>query len=172
MAAIVATEINFHEGEREVHRLMAVPDRENPTVPYLSPGAGMLMMTSRTLALGTVDQQGRIWTTIWGGEEGFARPIAQSVVGITTFVDRLYDPVLEVLLGTTAKNGELVKPNGPEKLVSIAAINLSNRKRVKLFGRMLLGSLNDLEENTAPKNIEGERGQVQLVVQITESLGK
>ena len=70
MAAIVATELNFHEGEREVHRLMAVPDRETPAVPYLSPGAGMLMMTLRTLALGTVDQQGRIWTTIWGVHAG------------------------------------------------------------------------------------------------------
>jgi hypothetical protein len=171
MATMVATELDFHEGEREMHRLMRAPGRENPTTPYLSPGAGMMMMTTRILALGTVDQEGRIWSTIWGGEEGFARPIAQSVVGVRALVDRLYDPVLEILVGTTA-NGEVIKADGPGKMVSALAINLSNRKRVKIFGRMMLGTLNNLEEDSPPEAKDGERGQVQLVVHVDESLGK
>lgn len=171
MATVVATELDFHEGEKEMHMLMRVPERDNPTTPYLSPGAGMLVMTTPILALGTTDPEGRIWSTIWGGEEGFARPIAQSVIGVRALVDRLYDPVLETLVGTTANN-EVIKADGPGKMVSALAINLSNRKRAKIFGRMMLGTLNDLEEHTTPEEKDGERAQVQLVVHVDESLGK
>jgi len=45
---------------------MAILDRENPTVPYLNPSICMFMIMLWILALGTVDQQGKILITIWG----------------------------------------------------------------------------------------------------------
>lgn len=40
------------------------------------------------LALGTLDEQKRPWTTVWGGKAGFARPIAESAIAISALVDR------------------------------------------------------------------------------------
>jgi len=170
MTTVVATEFGWHEGEQEMHRLMGSAERDNPTVPYLSPRAGLMLNKAPLLALGTVDQEGRPWSTIWGGEEGFARPIAQSIMGVRALVDRLYNPVLETLVGTNA-DGQIIKADGPGKMVSGLAIDLENRMRVKLFGRMVLGTLNELEEDSAPEQKDGERAQVQLVVHIDESLG-
>lgn len=155
-----------------MHKLLCVPETENPSVPYLSPGAGHLLTKAPLLALGTVDQEGRPWSTVWGGEEGFARPIAQSIIGIRALVDRLYDPVLEILLGTKA-DGEVVKAEGQENMVSGLSCDLEHRKRVKLSGRMVAASLagSDPEGNEQISKDVG-RGHVQLVVKIDESLGE
>jgi hypothetical protein len=170
MSVVIAGEVPWHDGEKEMHNLLCVPETENPSVPYLSPGAGYLVTKAPLLALGTIDQDGRPWSSIWGGEEGFARPIAQSIIGLRAVVDRIYDPVLEVLLGKNA-DGEVVKAEGKGKMVSGLSFDLEHRKRVKLYGRMVVGSLADPEGDEQISKDSG-RGQVQLVVKIDQSLGE
>lgn len=114
------------------------------------------------VALGTVDEEGRPWTSLWGGESGFSRPIAQSVIGLRSTVDREYDPVAKILLGKAA-DGEVVKPEGDGNLVSAVAIDLATRSRVKLYGKMIAGTMSATEEGI---------GDVQLVVKIDGSLGE
>ncbi len=159
--AFTEVETQWHAGEEEMHTLMHVPQGDNPTSPYLSPFAASVLVRSPLIALGTLDEDGRPWTTLWGGEAGFSRPIAQSVIGIKTAVGREYDPVLKMLLGDNA-DGEVVQEKGAGKMVGGLAIDLETRNRVKLYGRMVAGVLTATEEGI---------GEVQLVVKIEQSLG-
>lgn len=148
----------FHEGEREMHSLLKVPPMHNPTAPGLPPQYGMRVMQSSLLALGTLDEQGRPWTTVWGGERGFARPIAQGVLGINNAVDTEHDPVFRNLWGGGGRNGEVVRPGGGRgKEMSALAIDLKTRDRVKLAGKMIAGAVVD--------------GRVQMAMVVEESLG-
>lgn len=129
---------------------------------FLTPFAANLLMRSPLIALGTIDAEGRPWTTLWGGEPGFARPVAQSVIGMKTTIDRTFDPVTQVLFAGSA-DGEVVKhENGTGTMVGGLAIDLETRKRVKLYGRMMAGALASTESGI---------GEVQLVVNIEQSLG-
>lgn len=143
----------WHEGEEHVQRLLHVPRRDNPTTPYLSPGAGFLVQQAPLLALGALDTKGRPWSTIWGGTEGFAGPVADSSIALQTQVDTEYDPVARALLA----NGEGYADTDQGKMVSGLAIDLEHRRRVKLYGRMKSGSI--------------YTDQAQLVVHIEESMG-
>lgn len=156
MASLLTKTVPWHEGEEKVQRLLQVPERDNPTTPYLSPGAGFLVQQAPLLALGTLDSEGRPWSTIWGGTEGFAAPVAESSIGLRTQIDTKYDPVAQTLLG----NWDDQHDNYLGKMVSGLAIDLEHRKRVKLYGRMESGSMS----HTDP-------GQAQLVVHIEESMG-
>ena len=158
----------WHDGESKMHDLMRTPQRWNPSSPFLTPGAGYMVQRAPLLALGTVDEQDRPWTTIWGGQGGFARPIAESAIGISTLVDRNYDPVLQTLLGGR-KDGELIEKEGEGKMVGGLTIDLETRKRVKLYGRMIAGAMERVEKKG--KKLRGV-GQAQLAVRIDESLGK
>lgn len=154
--------MSFHTGEDYMHKLLHVPETDNPTSPYLTPFAAQMLMRSPLLALGTLDSEERPWTTIWGGEKGFSRPIGQSIIGVNATVDRQYDPVLDILLGKAA-DGEVVKPQGTGKMVGGLTIDLENRRRVKLYGHMVAGALAATTDGA---------GQVQLVVKIEQSLGQ
>lgn len=147
-----------------MQRLMRVPEEDNPSVPTLSTGAAYLTQRAPILALGTLDEEGRPWTTIWGGNPGFAGQISQATIGIRSLVDTKNDPVVQALLGEKA-DGEVVRAEGEGKMVSGLAINLETRKRVKLYGRMVAGALEGLGS-------EGLFGQAQLAVNIEQSLGK
>lgn len=116
------------------------------------------------LALGTLDDQDRPWTTIWGGDPGFGRPVAKNVVGVKTVVDRRFDPVVETLLGG-ADEGEIVKAEGEGRMVGGLTIDLESRMRVKLHGHMIAGAMEG--------NGDGEKsvGKMQLVVSINKSVG-
>ncbi|KAJ5164330.1 Riboflavin synthase-like beta-barrel [Penicillium coprophilum] len=154
MTSLVTSTVPWHEGEEKLHHWLKVPHGDNPTTPYLSPRAASLVQECPLLALGTLDSQGRPWSTIWGGTAGFAMPVAESLVDLRAQVDGRYDPVVQALLTgnqTHAYTG---------KMVSGLAIDLENRRRVKLYGRMVAGSLSD-----------GDAGEAQLVVHIEESLG-
>lgn len=144
-----------------MHRLLHVPNRDNPSSPFLTPNGANLLMRCPLLALGTIDSKGRPWTTLIGGEAGFSRPIAQSIIGIKTLVDRNHDPVISWLLDTDA-DGEPVSIEGNGKMVSGLAIDLENRKRVKLFGRMMGGAVAATTDGV---------GEAQVVVRIEQSLG-
>ncbi len=161
-------DLGWHAGESAMHSLLHVPHQENPTSPFLTPGAAYMLQASPLLALGTLDKEGRPWTTVWGGEPGFARTIAQSIVGIKTLVDRKYDPVVETLLGGR-DDGEVVKEEGEGRMVGGLVINLERRKRVKLYGRMVAGALARIG-GEGEKDDDG-KAEAQLVVKIEQSLG-
>lgn len=162
MAAIHELEFQWHAGEEEMHRLLRVPDSDNPTSPFLTPWAASLLQSSPLLALGTLDLEGRPWTSIWGGERGFSRAVAHSIIGIQTTIDRCYDPVAEILFDGKS-DGELIQPQGDGKMVGGLAIDLETRRRVKLYGKMVAGALNSTADRV---------GEAQLAVNIEESLGK
>ncbi|KAK2855672.1 hypothetical protein FQN49_004957 [Arthroderma sp. PD_2] len=175
MAFVLAGEVPWHDGEEKMHQLMHVPREDNPTAAFLSPGAAALAQRSPLLALGTLDKQGRPWSTVWGGQAGFVGPVAQSVIGIRNIIDGTYDPVAETLLGGELA-GTIVKESGPGRLMSGLPVDMENRRRVKLMGRMVAGSL---EESTPEKSDGGSTGdndigkvaQVQVVMKVDESLG-
>jgi len=167
MAFIHSSDLGWHAGESAMHSLLRVPHQENPTSPFLTPGAAYMLQSSPLLALGTLDKEGRPWTTIWGGEPGFSRPIAQSIIGVKTLVDRKNDPVVETLLGGR-DDGEVIREEGKGRMVGGLVIDLANRKRVKLYGRMVAGALGQIGGEVD----EIARGEVQLVVKIEQSLGR
>lgn len=162
MPAIYEAEMQWHAGEHEMHQLLKVPENDNPTSPFLAPYASNLLIRSPLVAFGTLDSEGRPWTSLWGGESGFSRPIAQSIIGVKTTVERDYDPVLETLFEGRA-DGEVIQEEGVGKMVGGLAIDLENRRRVKLYGRMVAGALSATEPGV---------GEVQLVVKIEQSLGE
>ena len=148
--------------------LLHVPDGDNPTSPGLSPYAKRILHVSSLLAVGTIDAEGRPWTTLLGGEPGFARSLGQSIIGVKTFVDRMYDPVIRALLGDK-QDGEVHEETGPGRMVSILAIHLATRDRVKLSGKMVAGSLGNHKPTS--KDSGSGAAEVQLVFAIEQSLG-
>lgn len=144
-----------------MHKRMRVPHMDNPTQPYLTPHATNILVRSPLIALGTLDFEGRPWTTLWGGEAGLSQPVAQSIIGVKATVNRELDPVLKMLLGDIA-DGEVYQEKGVGKMVGGLAIDLETRRRVKLYGRMVAGAISATEEGL---------GEVQLVVKIEQSLG-
>ena len=160
MASIQTTPIPFHEGEKRLRSLLHVPDGDNPTSPGLSPYARHLVCISSLLAIGTLDAEGRPWTTLLGGEPGFARSLGQSVIGIKTLVDRKYDPVIGLLVGNE-HDGEVHEEKVNARLVSALGIHLETRDRVKLSGNMVAGALGN----------HGPNSEAELVFAIQHSLG-
>ncbi|KFY73475.1 hypothetical protein V499_06442 [Pseudogymnoascus sp. VKM F-103] len=153
----------FHEGETSLHHTLHIPDRDNPTQPFLSPFAASVLQRSPLIALGAVDEQGRPWTTLWGGEPAFARSIAPSIIAIKSSVARTHDPVMEILLGA-ATPGEVVQGGEKGALMSGLAIDLESRLRAKFSGRMIAGALQEPEKDSGA-------AEVQLVMKIETSLG-
>lgn len=157
----------WHDGEDEMHKLMNVPDYGNPTSPGLSAHAQRLLHLSSLLAIGTVDDEGRPWTTLLGGEQGFARSLGQSIVGVKALADPSCDPVLRTLLEqhrvSTASEYKTARE------FSALGIHLASRDRVKVQGRLLGGSRigNDSSLNTS----QDEATQVQMALAIEGSLG-
>ncbi|KAL4792035.1 hypothetical protein BDV19DRAFT_392525 [Aspergillus venezuelensis] len=132
MATLLTTSVPWYDGETKMHQLLRVPYQDNPTVPFLSPGAGLLMKRSPLLAIGALDHDGRPWCSLWGGEEGLATPTSTSNFDIKTPVGKAYEPVVEsLLLDSTGSLG---------KAVSFVAVDLEHRRRVKLFGKITAGS--------------------------------
>ncbi|KAF1813435.1 oxidoreductase FAD-binding protein [Eremomyces bilateralis CBS 781.70] len=155
----------WNAGEERMHELMRVPENDNPTSTMLTPRATHLLQICPLLAVGTLDDQGRPWTTIWGGEPGFGTSLGSSMIGIRTLVDARYDPVVEALNSGKA-DGKVVQEVGSGRMIGGLAIDLDQRRRVKLYGRLAAGALDrsgDLEYH----NI----GQIQMVVRIEQSIG-
>src|SRR5579862_2585801 len=97
MATIQDTELAWHPGERALKRLLRVPEGRNPTSPFLTSRSAHILEISPLVAIGTLDQNNNPWTTVWGGEPGFSRPIGQTTISIRALIDRAYDPVVEAL---------------------------------------------------------------------------
>ncbi|ELR04925.1 hypothetical protein GMDG_00183 [Pseudogymnoascus destructans 20631-21] len=143
----------FHEGETSLHHTLHIPDRDNPTQPFLSPFAASVLKRSPLIALGALDEQGRPWTTLWGGEPAFARSIAPSVIAIKSSIARTHDPVMEILLGA-ATPGEVVQGGEKGALMSGLAIDLESRLRAKFAGRMIAGALQEPEKDSGAAEVQ------------------
>lgn len=168
--------MDWHEGEHKIHKLTRVPNMDNPTTPGLPARMAQRVSLSPTIAIGTTDSEGQVWCTIWGGDVPIAQQVARGgIMGIRTQVDASYDPVVQALFGGES-DGEPVR-HDPEsgKMVSGLSIHLEERDRVKLFGKMLAGSLNtndsEAENTDQTTGNLGKTGNAQLVLQITQSLG-
>ncbi|KAL2692141.1 hypothetical protein Neosp_002547 [[Neocosmospora] mangrovei] len=155
---------DFHPGERAMHQLLKVPRMGNPTIPGLPTRYGMRVMQSSLVALGTLDKDGKPWTTIWGGERGFARPVAENVLAFNSAVDTKNDPVFKAFWDGIDEDGiqqgAINRPNdGQGKGMAGLAIDLETRDRVKLAGNMIAGA-----------TVDGGKA-VQMAMAVTESLG-
>ncbi|KAK0617214.1 hypothetical protein B0T14DRAFT_498276 [Immersiella caudata] len=162
----------WHPGETKVHSLLRVStsSRHNPTSPGLPYSYGIRVASSPLLAVGTLDSSGRPWTSLWYGERGFARMVAQGVLGVQTRVaissgdnegEKGGDPVVEALglVGSSVEG--MVKPEGG-KMMSALSIDLESRDRVKLAGKMVVGALG---------GGEGKVREVQIAMAVEGSLG-
>jgi Pyridoxamine 5'-phosphate oxidase len=158
----------WHKGEEKMHKLTRTENQENPGSPHLIPGAAQMLQRAPVLAHGTIDEIGRPWATIWGGDTPLAQPVAQSIIGIRTMVDGKTDPVLDMLYGGK-DDGEVVKEQGAGRMVSALTINLEKRRRVKLYGRIVAGALALIGPETEQESTSSI-GEVQLVVKIEQSL--
>ncbi|KAK4201116.1 hypothetical protein QBC40DRAFT_278882 [Triangularia verruculosa] len=165
MATLQEKVKGWHDGERAVHTLLGVPtsSRENPTNVGLSWSHGDRVSVSPLIAIGTLDDRGRPWTSIWGGERNFARQISQDRLAIASLVDKAHDPVVKALgLDRLAESG-LGQTSG-NKAISALSIDLESRDRVKLAGKVVVGTLVTKADS---KTI----AQVQIGFQVEESLG-
>jgi hypothetical protein len=164
MATLLDNTNGWHAGERAVHALLKVPTsgRRNPTTAGLPLSYAHRVAVSPLLAVGTLDDQGRPWTTIWGGERGFAQSVAQGILGVQSLVDKAHDPVVEALLGKAA-DGEVVQPED-DKVMSALSVDLETRDRVKLAGKMMVGTLTGRSDNSTI-------AETQLAMVVQESLG-
>lgn len=148
-----------------MQKLLHVPYQENPTSPFLTPHAGRLLPQVPLLALGTLDDAGRPWTTLLGGEAGFVRSLGQSIVGIKTLVDPVHDPVIDILLrGKDEGQAQEHEKNDP--IVSALGIDLATRSRVKLAGKLVAGALGQTLTQLGGKSTEA-----QIVIKVEQSLG-
>lgn len=168
--------MDWHDGEKEMHSLMQVPEQDNPTNSLLSPNAARSLVQYPLIAVGVLDSKKRPWTTVWGGAPGLGQPLGNSIIGIKTLVDRKHDPVVETLFGSNA-DGELVREEGKGRMVSALTLDLETRRRQKLFGRMVAGAIAEVKEveDGQPEAGSGSdveaAHQVQLVCRIDQSLG-
>lgn len=161
----------FNEGERALHNKFHVPHRDNPTSTFLSQYGQFMVPRAPLIGLGALDDDGRPWSTVWGGETGFSSVIDTDIVGMRAVVDRVHDPVVQSLFENVKGNdGSSVRVNSQGKMISGVTIDLENRKRVKLYGKVIMGTLEDPEDEEK-SGLEGKRGHAQLVVKIEESLG-
>ena len=156
------TGLRWNEGELDMHKMLRVPQDYNPTSMFLSPFASNLLARSPLVAVGVLDSEAWPWTSLWGGEPGFSQSISPGVIGVTATVDREHDPVMQALMGKS-KTGQAVKwEKDGGKMISALAIDLQNRKRVKLYGRSVVGVVSATQD---------EIGEIQLAVKIEQSLG-
>ncbi|GAM34422.1 hypothetical protein TCE0_015r01995 [Talaromyces pinophilus] len=161
----------FNEGEIALQGKFHVPHRDNPTSTFLNQYGQFMVPRAPLIGLGALDDDGRPWSTVWGGETGFSSVIDTDIVGMRALVDRVHDPVVQSLFGNSKEtDGSAIRVNGQDKMISGVTIDLENRKRVKLYGKVIMGTLEDPEDE-GKSGLVGKRGHAQLVVKIEESLG-
>ncbi|POS73369.1 hypothetical protein DHEL01_v208236 [Diaporthe helianthi] len=167
----------WHAGELAVHKLVHVPTRENPTAAGFPASYGYRVQVSPLLALGALDDEGRPWTTVWGGQPGFARPIGHDLLMAGSLVDAENDPVVLALFGGSGGEGSKryyqMDPadfaSGGGRAVSGLSIDLATRDRVKLGGRLVEGGV--VREPGPLGGGEDGVARAEVVVLVEEGLG-
>lgn len=133
-----------------------------------------------------------------GGEEEEGEPLAQplgrnGVMGIKSQVEGLWDPVVEVLVGGKDGDGDggrgsgsgsgsgsekvVVRreEEGKGRMISGLTIDLERRKRVKFFGRMVVGALGWRRRGRRKGEEEDGReesiAEMQLVLKVEQRYG-
>jgi hypothetical protein len=166
--------MSWNEGEEKMHNLLRIPGQDNPTAAMLTPQASFMLQKGPLLALGTLDSQSRPWVTLWGGSQGFSEPLGGGLIGTRTFVDGAHDPVVQALVGS-AVEGEMMQPADGGKMLAALAIDLMTRKRVKMAGKMIAGTLQGVDVELKGRQNDDEASikqkQIQLVTKIDQSLG-
>ena len=152
--------LHWHEGNLKMHGLMSAPTRDNPTTPFLNSFRARYLQICNLFAVGTKDEHGRPWTSLWGGEDGAVGVHDLKTLAIRSLVDRKHDPVVARLLQIQPDKG--VCGNGVQ--ISGLGIRLATRDRVKLAGT-IMGAL---FENTE----EGLVASANIVLRVDSSLGK
>ncbi|KAF3003240.1 hypothetical protein E8E15_000326 [Penicillium rubens] len=117
----------MNQGEEKLHHRLRVPHGDNQTAPYLSLRAASLIKQSPLLALGILDSRRPAMVKDMGQHSGLCNASCR---------------IANRTLGT-------------DKMISGRAADLKNRRRVKLYGRMVTGSLSN-----------GDAEQAQLIVHI------
>lgn len=192
--ALHVEKTSWHPGELAIHKLLHVQQRSNPTWAGLPGNLAYRVAISPLVAFGALDQEGRPWTTVWGGEAGFARPLQHDgLIAAKSFVDAEYDPVLGSLLGAEfTSEGEEEEyhitreelESGKGKLISGLSIDLATRDRVKLAGRLVAGKVDRLDVEDSGDSDDGNQKEaeeaaalrgavayVQIAMIVQESLG-
>ncbi|TRX94356.1 hypothetical protein FHL15_004823 [Xylaria flabelliformis] len=160
----------WHPGEQAVQHMLGVAGRDNPTVHGLKQAHGYRVMVSPLVAFGALDERGRPWATVWGGEAGFCRPIAQDILGMNGIADAQFDPVVQSLFAAgKSESGvegrivddEVIRPEGRRVMAGLS-IDLETRDRVKLAGRFVAGAATRTTPGAA---------NLQLAFAVEEALG-
>ena len=157
--------LGWHEGEHEMHLLLKVPEDPNPTWSGLTPYGERILNKAPLLAVGTLDDHGRPWTSLWGGEAGFARSLGQSVVGLRIAVDGEHDPVLRLLTSAREEATDIAALRG--KQISALSIDLATRSRVKISGEIIAGVV----ERAGSGENGNQAPEAQIVFAVKQSLG-
>ncbi|KAH6962842.1 hypothetical protein DER45DRAFT_99652 [Fusarium avenaceum] len=145
----------WHQGEIAVHDLLKVPTNGNPTATGFPIRYEERLLESPLVAIGTLDDQGRPWTTIWGGQRGFAQRTAEDVISLNSAVDMSSDPVFEALWAYQPRSGVI---QGRGRPMSGLTVDLETRDRIKIVSsKMIAGSVED--------------GKVQITMHVIGSLG-
>lgn len=169
----------WHDGELKVHeRLHVLEERDNPNAP----GTALryfdgFLRRAPLFALGTLDAQRRPWTTLWGGVPGLSQALGNDILAFRTPVDARYDPVVQALFDNEVEDGKVRQAGNKNVMVSGLAMDLENRKRIKLFGRMVVAAIGkDAEEaGNAGEHEADATGRsdmsIQLVLKMEQFLG-
>ncbi|KAF2970964.1 hypothetical protein GQX73_g2587 [Xylaria multiplex] len=179
MTTLTALHSRWHPGEQAVQRMLGVPGQDNPTVHGLKQAHGYRVNASPLVAFGALDEYGRPWATVLGGEAGFCRPIAENVLGVNSIADARFDPVIQALFAVRAAgtsdakdsgmgpperriiDEEVIRPEG-RKVMAALSIDLETRDRVKLAGRFIAGAATGTTPGVA---------NLQMAFAIEEALG-
>lgn len=172
MAMLTELHSQWHPGEQAIQTLLGVPGRDNPTVRGLKQAHGHRVTVSPLVAFGALDERGRPWATVWGGEAGFCRPIAQDVLGVNSIADGRFDPVVQALFAVhdaeKAGSGkriiiddEVIRPEDRTVMAGLS-IDLETRDRVKLAGRFVAGAATGTAPGVA---------NLQMAFAVEEALG-
>ena len=165
MPELYDTELGWHEGESKVQNLLHVPLQVNPTSSGLSPHASRLCKLSSLLALGTIDDEGRPWTTLLSGEAGFIHPLGQSLVGLTARISSCYDPVIELLSG----DGHRLQDVHNGRPMAALGLHLATRDRVKLNGSVVAFTKEEVKSVAEERSVRTV--ECQMVLSIHGSMG-
>jgi hypothetical protein len=143
----------------------------NPASQTLTAQASFMLENAPLLVMGTLDHQGRVWTTVWGGEPGFAMSLGrQRMVDVLTTVELKFDPVVEAFASEFGGKHDQPAGTRKDKMFSGLTIDLMSRNRVKIAGRVMAVDLGD-EIRTLGDNSSSQPNAL-MRFRVDESLGE